>query len=101
MSKKCCFYERGTSDRYHVCTTDPNCPTLTGWNLTGSWGVADCVDCFGSTEPPPPPQPEVGRVLTDKELLDFATITKLAKWIIENWEKIHPGREGLPEDIIG
>ena len=42
---RCCFYRAGDEERY-ICTNDPECPQLNGWELVGSWGVRDCDDCF-------------------------------------------------------
>jgi len=50
-----------------VCTTDPECPDLSGgnWTFISTWGVENCVDCTG-----PPPPPPLEKIHIDPDLAD-------------------------------
>jgi len=42
----CCLYSQvGTNTTRAVCTSNVQCPDLTGFTKMGNWGVTECTDC--------------------------------------------------------
>jgi hypothetical protein len=101
---KCCYYEKDGQEKY-ICTTDTDCPDLTGWTLIGSWSVDDCVNCFGSGE--------VGSGETDEEefvrpglragetfLDELEGAIAISHWIKEHWDVVFPHGPKPPVDFV-
>ena len=85
MPKKCCLYEKGSLEK-QICTTQANCPTLTGWTPVGSWEVEDCDDCWGEQmDFKVPPYLEWTRWIKELEKLIV-----LGHWFIMHWDEIFP-----------
>ena len=93
----CCLYKKSNGDRYTLCTSDDNCPQITGDTLIGDWGVDDCDDC--GTSDSQPNSDEIQFVQHRSSVSDFlkeleqipAVIALLEKWGLTPFEE-----PGLP-----
>ncbi len=74
---KCCYYERTNGERYTLCTSDENCPTIDGDTLIGSWGVTSCDECrtSESTEAPT----DLAAAVTFGKISDLQDLRELLK----------------------
>ena len=100
---KCCYYERDSGDRYVICTTDATCPTITGDQKIGDWGVDDCSSCVNPDGGEPPKEtvikipPHITPDITTK-LKEFADAIVFAHQIRERMRKL--GFEWPPKPTL-
>jgi len=92
MANRCCLYETNNGENRTLCTTDANCPNITGWTLIGQWSVDSCANC--SVEGGGDEEVELVTTAIESELLkklkEFEKALIIMHWIREHWGEVFP-----------